>query len=49
MPADLPFTIESVDSGSDWIAIAGKVAWTSKAPDAPPQPSPSPIPPAPTP
>ncbi len=49
MPADLPFTIESVDSGSDWIAIAGKVAWASKAPDAPPQPSPSPIPPAPTP
>ncbi|HQT95368.1 MAG: hypothetical protein B7Z61_03355 [Acidobacteria bacterium 37-71-11] len=40
MPTDLPFTIESVDSGSDWIAIAGKVAWTSKASAAPPKPSP---------
>lgn len=35
MPADLPFTIESVDSGIDWLAIAGKVAWAPKAPDAP--------------
>jgi hypothetical protein len=35
MPEDLPFTIESVDSGTDWITIAGKVAWASKARDAP--------------
>ncbi|MFI5166316.1 MAG: hypothetical protein ACHQQS_06845 [Thermoanaerobaculales bacterium] len=35
MPKDLPFTIETVDSGPDWVAIAGKVAWASKAPDAP--------------
>jgi hypothetical protein len=40
MPTDLPFTIESVDSGADWIAIAGKVAWMSKASGAPPKPSP---------
>jgi hypothetical protein len=40
MPEDLPFTIESVDSGNDWITIAGKVAWTSKALDAPSKPSP---------
>jgi len=40
MPEDLPFTVESVDSGSDWIAIAGKVAWTSPMADAPPRPSP---------
>jgi hypothetical protein len=40
MPKDLPFTIESVDSGADWLAIAGKVAWTSKAPGAPPKLSP---------
>ena len=32
IPADLPFTIETVDSGVDWLAIAGKVAWASKAP-----------------
>jgi hypothetical protein len=40
MPEDLPFTIESVGSGIDWLAIAGKVAWASKAPDAPSKPSP---------
>ncbi len=40
VPADLPFTIESVDSGTDWLAIAGKVAWASKAPAAPSTPSP---------
>jgi len=40
MPEDLPFTIESVGSGADWLAIAGKVAWTSKASGAPPKPSP---------
>lgn len=40
VPEDLPFTIESVDSGIDWLAIAGKVAWASKAPDAPSKPSP---------
>jgi hypothetical protein len=39
MPENLPFTIESVDSGNDWITIAGKVAWASKAPDAPSRPS----------
>jgi hypothetical protein len=27
MPENLPFTIESVDSGADWLAIAGKIAW----------------------
>ncbi len=41
IPADLPFTIESVDSGSDWIAIAGKVDWASKAADAPSETSPA--------
>lgn len=40
MPENLPFTIESVDSGTDWVAIAGKVAWASKAPKAPSKPSP---------
>jgi hypothetical protein len=30
MPENLPFTIESVDSGADWLAIAGKIAWTSR-------------------
>lgn len=40
MPKDLPFTIESVGSGADWLAIAGKVAWTPKASGAPPEPSP---------
>jgi hypothetical protein len=35
MPENLPFTVESVDSGTDWITIAGKVAWASKAPSAP--------------
>ncbi len=29
MPADLPFTIDSVGSGADAIVIAGKVAWAS--------------------
>ncbi len=40
IPKDLPFTIGSVDSGADWIAIAGTVAWASKTPGAPPTPSP---------
>jgi len=40
MPEGLPFTIESVGSGTDWLAIAGKVAWSSKTPDAPSKPSP---------
>jgi hypothetical protein len=40
MPENLPFTIESVDSGTDWVAIAGKIAWASKAPEAPSKPSP---------
>jgi len=35
MPEDLPFTVESVDSGTDWIIIAGKVVWASKAPGVP--------------
>ncbi len=39
MPRDLPFTVETVDSGTDWIAVAGKVAWTSDAPDAPSGPA----------
>jgi hypothetical protein len=43
MPENLPFTVESVDSGTDWITIAGKVVWASKAPGAP---SGSPPPPA---
>jgi hypothetical protein len=30
MPADLPFTIESVGSGTDSISIGGKVAWAMK-------------------
>lgn len=40
MPEDLPFTIESVGSGTDWLAIAGKVAWAPKEPNAPSKPSP---------
>lgn len=40
IPEDLPFTIESVGSGADWLAIAGKVAWTQKASGAPTKPSP---------
>ncbi|HXM70961.1 MAG TPA: hypothetical protein VN970_07490, partial [Thermoanaerobaculia bacterium] len=40
MPKDLPFTIESVSGGADWLAIAGKVAWAAKASAAPSQPSP---------
>lgn len=39
MPENLPFTIESVDSGSGWLAIAGKVEWASKASGAPSKPS----------
>ncbi|HEY8132387.1 MAG TPA: hypothetical protein VII12_10885 [Thermoanaerobaculia bacterium] len=31
MPANLPFTIESVGSGADSIVIAGKVAWAMKS------------------
>ncbi len=42
IPEGLPFTIESVDSGGDWIAIAGKVAWEAMATDAPSGPSPPP-------
>ena len=40
MPENLPFTIESVDSGTDWLGIAGKIAWASKASEAPSKPSP---------
>lgn len=36
VPADLPFTIESVGSGADWLAIEGKVDWAARAPGAPP-------------
>ncbi len=49
MPKGLPFTIESVDSGTDWIAIAGKVAWAPTAPDAPTAPSAGDSPTAPAP
>jgi hypothetical protein len=31
MQEDLPFTIESVGSGANWLAIAGKVDWESRA------------------
>jgi hypothetical protein len=40
MPENLPFTIESVDSGTDWLAIAGKIAWASKAFETPSKTSP---------
>jgi hypothetical protein len=40
MPENLPFTIESVDSGADWLAIEGKIAWASKAAEAPSKTSP---------
>ena len=40
MPENLPFTIESVDSGATWVAIAGKIAWASKAAEAPSKTSP---------
>lgn len=35
MPTDLPFTIESVDSDVDWLAVEGRVDWTSSAFEAP--------------
>jgi hypothetical protein len=31
MAEDLPFTIESVGSGANWLTIAGQVNWASKA------------------
>jgi hypothetical protein len=40
MPKDLPFTIESVGSGTDWLAIAGKVGWASKAAEGASKPAP---------
>jgi len=40
MPEDLPFTIESVDSGVDWLAIAGQVDWAPKAAAPPATPAP---------
>ena len=40
MPENLPFTIESVDSGTDWLGIAGKIAWASKASETPSKPAP---------
>jgi hypothetical protein len=40
MPENLPFTIRSVDSGADWVAIGGKIRWASKASEAPSKPSP---------
>jgi hypothetical protein len=49
MPEDLPFTIESVGSGADWLAIAGKVAWAAKAPEVPSKPLPQCVPVSPTP
>jgi hypothetical protein len=36
MPEDLPFTIESVGSGADWVSIAGQVAWSPKTPSPSP-------------
>jgi hypothetical protein len=30
MPASLPFTVESVGSGTDSISIGGKVEWAMK-------------------
>lgn len=29
MPAGLPFTVESVGSGANYVSIAGRVAWES--------------------
>jgi hypothetical protein len=40
LPEDVPFTIESVSSGADWLAMAGKVAWASKASEPPSKPFP---------
>ena len=40
MPQNLPFTIDSVDSGSDWLAITGKVARAPKGSEAASKPSP---------
>ena len=31
MPENLPFSIEKVGTGVDWVAIAGKVDWSAKA------------------
>jgi hypothetical protein len=31
LPEDLPFTIESVASGADWVQIGGKISWTPEA------------------
>jgi len=42
MPEDLPFTVESVDSGVDWLAVEGKVDWAAIAPAAPPGSPPPP-------
>lgn len=39
MPENLPFTIESVDSGTDWLAIAGRVDWASRTAPASAKPS----------
>jgi hypothetical protein len=39
MPEGLPFTIQSVGSGANWLAIAGKVGWASKATDAASKPA----------
>jgi hypothetical protein len=33
MPENLPFSIEKVGTGVDWVAIAGKVDWSAKAPE----------------
>jgi hypothetical protein len=39
MPPGLPFTIESVGSGANYVAIAGRVSWES---DGPAEPAPPP-------
>ncbi len=40
MPDNLPFTIEKVGSGANWLAIAGKVEWKSDAPAGSAAPTP---------
>jgi hypothetical protein len=35
MPAGLPFSVESVGSGADYVSIAGRVAWEASEPTPP--------------
>lgn len=39
MPENLPFTIESVDSGADWLAIVGRIDSAPKAARSAPSPA----------